>query len=72
MRSITRALALEVKNSKKFAEKKGAGIVEGIFPFPVLLRRKSIFENILRDVQGLSRFFCKRKAARKQGLDAAE
>ena len=46
MRSITRAQALEVKNSTKFAEKKGAGIVEGIFPFPVLLRRKSIFENI--------------------------
>ena len=47
MRSITQAQVHEVSDSAKFAEKKGLAfkpshsiLVEGIFLFPVILKRK--------------------------------
>lgn len=55
MRSITQAQVHEVSDSAKFAEKKGlafkpshSSLVEGIFLFPVILKRKLTFENVKR------------------------
>ena len=79
MRSITQAQVHEVSGSAKFVEKKGlafkpshSNLVEGIFLFPVILKRKLIFENIKGVYKVLEGCSVKEKRQGKQHLEKTQ